>query len=372
MFKNFIVFCTCCSLAVSLSIQAGWFSDFVEDPVKATTNLIKNTPKAAEKAVQDTGKTIEKAAHDTGDTLEKAAHDTGNALEKGAHDTGDTLEKAAHDTGHTIEKAFHDTGAELERFLKMVCEDWFGIPDGECFICWTSEGGEDGNGEAYACEGGDPDKGTPPSQIPDDKKSPTPEELNDFDKWVKASEPTHEELQPWSDGLSRFLPGNKVLGSPLPSDMKLVGITKTETIREKDDYGVGYFLAPRAIRGQDGIRVGTRYHGGVDFVTSPGDSIYSPVDGKVLRISDAYSSNNNGLKAIVIEKNGYTAKVLYVKPSANITVGVNVTAGSKIGSAQDLSNKFTGNMTNHVHLTILDSQGRRVSPNNEWVIKEKK
>lgn len=359
--------------------SGGWLSDVG----RAINRAAIDTGKTVEKAAQDTGKTIEKAAHDTGHaaeraaqdtgkTIEKAAQDTGNTLEKAAHDTGHTLEKAVHDTGHTIEKAFQDTGAELERFFKRVCKDWLNIPEGDCFICWTSKGGEERNGEFYACEGGDPNQGIPPSQIPPQNEQPTPEEIRNFEKWVKATEPTYEELEPWSDGLSRFLPGNKVLGTPLPSDMKLVSMTEAETIREKDDYGVGYFLAPRAVWGTDGNRIGTRYHGGVDFVTTPGEKIFSPISGKVVRISDAYKSNNNGLKAIVIESNGYTTKVLYVNPSSSVTVGSKVKAGSVIGKAQDLSVKFKGDMTNHVHLTILDQQGRRVSPNNEWVIKPRK
>jgi hypothetical protein len=172
---------------------------------------------------EDTKESVEKAAQDIGTTVEQIVHDTGDTLEKAAHDTGDTLEDAAHDTGDTIEKAFQDTGAELGRLFKRVCEDWLNIPEGECYICWTSEGGGDGNGEVYACEGGDPDQGTPPSQISkEDKKTPTPEELQEFDKWVKASEPSYEELEPWESGLSRFLPGNKVIGTPLPEHMSLV------------------------------------------------------------------------------------------------------------------------------------------------------
>jgi hypothetical protein len=348
------------SVIVALLLQSSAFAWKPGDPI------------FSRKEQETAKKNVEKAVQDTGNTLEKAAHDTGNTLEKAAHDTGNSLEKAAHDAGNTLEKAVHDTGAELERFFKRVCEDWLNISDGECHICWTSEGGEDGNGEFYACEDGDPDQGTPPSQIPNDKNKPTPEELEKFDRWVKASEPTHEELEPWENGVSRFLPGNKVLGTPFPADMKLLSVTEGEDIREKDDYGIGYFLAPRAVRGADGNRSGTRYHGGVDFVTTPGEKVFSPIDGKVIRVSNAYASNNHGLKAVVVQKNGFTAKILYVKPASNITVGSEVTAGSIIGHAQDISVKFKEGMTNHVHLTLQDLQGRKVSPDNKWVIKPKR
>ena len=97
-----------------------------------------------------------------------------------------------------------------------------------------------------------------------------------------------------------------------------MGVTKTEEIRGKDSYGVGYFLSPRSVWGKEGDRIGTRYHGAIDFVTVPGEPIFSPIDGKIVRITDAYMTNNHGLRAVVIEKNGYIAKVLYVMPSASL------------------------------------------------------
>lgn len=278
-------------------------------------------------------------------------------------------ERVAQDTGKTVERAFHDTGNELKRFFKSVCEK-LNIPDGECFMCWTS----DGEGEFFACKDGDPDQGTPPSSEQVENSSPSDKNLDEFQKWATATEPSYEELEPWSDGLSRFLTGNKILGESLPKEMEVISPTKTNIIRTKDGYGVGYFLSPRAISNKDGKRVGTRYHGGVDFVTTPGEPIYAPVSGTVLRVSNAYKKNSNGLKAIVmITDFGHTVKILYTSPNRTIKIGRKIKVGQIIGVAQDLSVKFKKKgkkaMINHVHLTIIDSAGNRVSPSQDWVIK---
>ena len=297
-------------------------------PIATADNFIKKVGKKIEKGVKKTGKAIEKGAKKVGKGVEKGAKKvgkelkkTGKAIEKGAKKVGKGVEKGAKKvgkelkkvgkkiekgvkkTGKAIEKAFRFiTDKVLEPVFKFVCKDFFNIPDGECFACWTSEGGE--YGEVYACKNGDPNQGIPPSRIgqPKDRYVPTQKELNDFDKWVKSTILTYEELEPWSDGLSRFLPGKKVLGTPIPESIMMNGVTRTMEIRKKDGYGVGHFLAPRAIRGKGVRSIGTRYHGGVDFVTEPGESIFSPIDGTVIRVTNAYSNNNHGLKAIVLEK----------------------------------------------------------------------
>ena len=328
-----------------------------------------NVGKAIEKGVQDAGKTLEKAGQDTGKTVEKAAQDAGKAIEKAAQDTGTALEKAAHDTGRTLEKAGQDIGAELERFTKRVCEDWLNIPDGECFACYTSDRG-DGEGAVYACEDGDPNRGQPGHYPSDRDDTPTEQQLDDLQEWVEATKISHEELEPWGDGLERFLPSRTVLGRPLPDDVQVVSPTGSDEVRTRDNFGIGSFLAPRAIPGSDGKKAGTRYHGGVDFVSTPGQDIFSPVNGKVIRITNAYASNNQDLKAIVIGDQGYEYKVLYTKPS--VKKDDFVLRGQKIGAAQDLSEKFGTGMTNHVHLSVIDPDGKRVSPNEKWTIKKRR
>ncbi|WP_162894061.1 M23 family metallopeptidase [Phaeobacter sp. LSS9] len=303
-----------------------------------------------------------------GDVLEKGAQDAGNAIEKGAQDAGNAIEKGVQDAGNAIEKGLHDTGDELERFAKRVCEDWLNIPDGECFACYTSDRG-DGEDAVYACEDGDPDKGDPGQYPGDDDPGPSDEQLEDMNNWAESTRISHEELEPWSDGQNRFMRSKRILGNPLPEGSDVVSPTGSDEIRTKDDYGIGFFLAPRALYGNDGKRVGTRYHGGVDFVSKPGQEIVSPVNGEVLRVSNAYKSNNQGLSAVIIGHEGYEFKVLYTSPE--VKKGDFVLRGQRIGTAQDLKPKFGDGMTNHIHLSIIDSGGKRVSPDAKWTIRKR-
>ena len=360
---------------VVLPSEAGSFFDDVgkaiEKGVQDAGNAIEkgahDAGNAIEKGAHDAGNAIEKGAHDAGNAIEKGAHDAGNAIEKGAHDAGNAIEKGAHDSGRAIEKGFNDTVAEVERFVKRVCEDWLNIPDGECYACYTSED----DGQVYACEEGDPDRGTPPSRYEkEDEDRPTKEQLDEMEQWKKSTEITHEELEPKTDGLSEFLPSKEIKGSPLPSDTNIVSPTGSDEIRGKDGYGAGFFLAPRALIGSNEAAAGVRYHAGLDFVASPSQEVVSPVNGEVIRISNVYVRNNKGLKAVVIRRRGYEFKVLYADPA--VKEGDKVLRGMPIGKAQDLSEKFGDKMTNHVHMSIIDPQGRRVDPGGKWAIKKRR
>ncbi|MDE0035306.1 MAG: M23 family metallopeptidase, partial [Deltaproteobacteria bacterium] len=284
---------------------------------------------------------------------------------------GKELEKGVKGVGKGLEKGVKELGKGLESLFKRICEDWLKVPDGQCGVCWTNESGQ---GEVYACSPGDPGSGVPPSRLGQstDRPRPTQGELDAFMQWREASRPSYEELEPWSDGLARFLPHRKWPGTPIPSEIPLFDVTTEPRVREKDGYGVGDFLAPRALTDKAGNVVGTRYHGGVDYVAKPGEPIFSPVNGKVIRVTNAYKKDNHGLKAIVIEQSGYEFRVLYVEPRPELKVGSSVTGGTRIGTAQNLSTKFKQGMTNHVHLTIIDSSGKRVAPSRKMVIKPRK
>lgn len=135
-------------------------------------------------------------------------------------------------------------------------------------------------------------------------------------------------------------------------------------IRERDGWGKGEFGAKR----DEGVK--QRQHKGADIVTKPGETVFSPVDGKVeVRKSDPTGRVNNGqwiepypddpekrgkLKGVgIITEEGHRVRVLYVDPDAvDLKPGQKVRAGQAIGEAQDLSKAYPKKMTNHVHIDV--------------------
>lgn len=107
-----------------------------------------------------------------------------------------------------------------------------------------------------------------------------------------------------------------------------------------DTEGQGYYGAPR----------GNRKHKGVDFECVPGQPVFSPIDGKVIRQAYPYSSDRkyNGL---LIENPSISIKIFYIAPF-KVKIGHNVKAGDKIGIAQDISEKYSDKMKPHIHLQI--------------------
>lgn len=118
--------------------------------------------------------------------------------------------------------------------------------------------------------------------------------------------------------------------------------------RGVDCYGSGAFGSMR-----DG---GKRKHEGVDYVASPGHRANAPIAGDVTRIGYAYKKDTR-LTYVEIRnaKTGYSARVLYVAP--NVLVGQTLAAGDEIGTVQDLSVKYPGGITNHVHVEVRDPSG---------------
>lgn len=122
-------------------------------------------------------------------------------------------------------------------------------------------------------------------------------------------------------------------------------------VRGHDAYGYGEFGASR-----DG---GSRQHEGVDFMADPGQAVDAPMSGYVTKIGFAYADDSK-LKFVEITNPAlhYAARVFYVDPE--VQVGQTVALGSEIGRHHTLAQKYPGDMTDHVHLEILDKHGRRI------------
>ena len=321
----------------------------VEEGVKEAGKGLGKVGKEVEKGVKEVGKGLVKV----GKVVEEGVKEAGKGLGK----VGKEVEKGVKEVGKGLEKVVE----QVEALFSSICRG-LKIPEGDCSICYTSEGGD--YGEVYACEGGDPRRGVPASRV-----KTTKEEHEDIQRWREWTVLKYEELEPWIDGQSRFVPRETILFSPIPPRIKMTSVTKEGALRGD---GKGEFLVLRALTDESGKYIGARYHGGVDYATVPGDAIRSPVDGTVLRVTNAYLKDNRGLKAIVVGRELFEFKVLYVDPAMDIKAGTDVKMGEMIGKAQDLAPKFGKNMPNHVHFTILDRNKKRVAPSQELVIKPRK
>jgi len=129
-------------------------------------------------------------------------------------------------------------------------------------------------------------------------------------------------------------------------------ITKDNIYRGEDPLGDGAFGASRSN--------GTRKHKGIDIVTKPGETIFSPITGKVTRFPIPYADDNryNGAE---ITNSTYRIMIFYMK--ANVSIGSTIIAGQSIGIAQNISAKHGAAMKNHVHYEVYKN-GILIDPTN--------
>lgn len=124
---------------------------------------------------------------------------------------------------------------------------------------------------------------------------------------------------------------------------QLVNPVKNGRIRKTDKWGNGSFGAPR----------GSRKHNGLDIVVVFGQDILSPVNGKIVRKSFPYAKDLS-YEGVLIEgvgsHAGISVKIFYMNPLASV-ISSNVSAGDKIGTAQNLIRKYPA-ITNHIHLEV--------------------
>lgn len=126
-------------------------------------------------------------------------------------------------------------------------------------------------------------------------------------------------------------------------------------IRRMDPYGSGEYGASR----------GSRTHDGVDYIAQAEQNVVAPISGRVLRISWPYASgiDANVLEGVEIEaSDGTRCWVWYIKPSVNIINQVVKAGVSVIGRAKTLSNRYSKNITDHVHVRMQTRFGSSVNP----------
>jgi len=111
-------------------------------------------------------------------------------------------------------------------------------------------------------------------------------------------------------------------------------------IRETDDWGSGRFGAPRG---------NGNLHNGVDFICTPGQSVFSPISGVVVREAKPYP--NSDYSGVLLHNDNIDMVLFYLIPDANLIGGWCV-KGAVIGVAQDISEKYP-DMIPHVHLKVV-------------------
>lgn len=96
-----------------------------------------------------------------------------------------------------------------------------------------------------------------------------------------------------------------------------------------------------------------KFHDGIDLVVAEGQSIYAPMDSKVVKVDYPYLSDARWT-GIQLETPLLRCEVWYMVPDQSL-IGKEVKQGQPIGVAQDISKKYTPDMTPHVHVrfTIL-------------------
>ena len=118
-----------------------------------------------------------------------------------------------------------------------------------------------------------------------------------------------------------------------------------------DAGGAGYYGAPRtktSVTGQV-----TKYkHLGVDYSCDPGQDIFMPATGLILRIANPYV--NSPYRGLLIDTKRVRFKMFYVDPDMNL-IGKVVKIGLVIGTAQDISLQYPGKgVTPHIHIEVVN------------------
>ena len=121
-------------------------------------------------------------------------------------------------------------------------------------------------------------------------------------------------------------------------------MTKSGVIRS-DRQGDGHYLAKR----------GNRLHLGIDYEIKPFEEVYAPFDCYIVRIAKPYA--NEHYSGLVLQSKYFAIKSFYFEPIMDL-IRTNVKAGTIIGYAQDIANKYNVNkkeedkMDNHIHVEV--------------------
>ncbi len=112
-------------------------------------------------------------------------------------------------------------------------------------------------------------------------------------------------------------------------------------LRGHDEWGSGAFGAPR----------GDHSHRGIDMRVAPGDAIYAPFDGLIVREAIPYDDDDrfSGLLLRGVDAwQGFEIKIFYMHCTHSLG---QVPGGELVGIAQNIALRYPG-ITNHIHVEL--------------------
>lgn len=116
-------------------------------------------------------------------------------------------------------------------------------------------------------------------------------------------------------------------------------------VLRNDTEGEGHFGASR----------GRRTHNGIDILVTPGSAVYCPIEGYMERIAYPYgtSRRNKEWLGCAIQGTGlyrgYEVKIFYMEP---FLLGEYVYPYDIIGKAQAISDRYSSQMKDHLHVEV--------------------
>ena len=125
--------------------------------------------------------------------------------------------------------------------------------------------------------------------------------------------------------------------------------------RGTDEWGCGDFGAPR----------GSRTHMGIDYECYPGAKVLSPVEGLVTKLGYPYGDDLSYRYVEVTAEDLSRHRIFYVSPL--VRLGDNVRKDTVIGLCQNIQERYTSTMKNHVHYEILMPDSVPKNPKEYYV-----
>jgi hypothetical protein len=144
--------------------------------------------------------------------------------------------------------------------------------------------------------------------------------------------------------------------------MQIASPTGAMPLVRNDGWGEGMF----------GSKRGSKQHDGIDLIVTPGQPIFSMIDGTVEKYEQCYRSDTRWT-GIQVANTLLRVELWYMEPTkTEVKVGQFVLSGQYLGKAQDISVKYPptdveGTMTPHIHVRVTlrsfttISEGRWVS-----------
>lgn len=364
----------------------GLIDEFVKKHV--TKPIEKEVLKPIGKAGKDLENSVEKkikqnveGAKEMGRDINRAANDVEDGVEHLVKETVQELEKARDSVGDFIENAgdyVADNPFETVFIIASVYTGYavFMDPIGTPSLTVSLIGPKGASAVLISVAAtAQPDT---EDQNPDQAQGALPPPVVKT-RYIEAEDIDMDDAQP---GSTVFPAG---IGVPMP-DIEFAFPTESGELRHD---GKGVQLARRDPPAKYVGRY-VRRHGGFDFEALPGANIRAPLTGRIVGLSYPYGSsarmpNGDIVMGLKIETdNGYSSKIWYVKPNAEILSKLNagesvpISAGRDIiGEAQDIEGYYKAKGSNstvppHVHVEWRDYDNRLINPDGSQYIEDNK